>query len=184
MSLFKKTRTPEEVGRILYESIRHGMESTSALSVVGFLESLDADPELLDEQYLGEIAIGLMFGGTLAVERSAPPRVAAQIVAGMKAEFLQHLAEQGASAVQRAEWESVAAVRFLTYRQELEGYSGFEPPWRVGRRFYWSILGREDNTAMCVKIATLYLLEGREVCQRILNEEGPAILLNRGARRA
>jgi hypothetical protein len=184
MRLFRKNRTPEDVGRMLYEALRRGMESAKSLSVVGLLESLDADPDALDEQYLGEIAVGLMFGSAMAAERSSPPRVAEQIVAGMKTEFLQHVREQGASALQRAEWENVVAARFLAYRQELEGYSGFEPPWKVGRRFYWNLLGREENSAMCVKIATLYLLEGRDACQSVLNEHGPSILVNRGGRTA
>ena len=118
-----------------------------------------------------------MFGGVMAVERSATLRVADEIIAGMKLAFLQHLEEQGADAIQRAEWESVLADHFLTYRQCLENYSGFEHPWKLGRQFYWNLVGVEEHAALLIKISTLYLLAGRDRCQELLNEYGPSLLV-------
>lgn len=156
------------------------MESNGDLSSKRFLESLDLSREELDEQYEGEIMVGLMFGAMLAIERSASARVAAQISAGMKAEFLNHIQEQGASPVEKAEWETVIASRFLDYRRYLEDYSGFEPPWKLGRQLFWNIVGKEEYVAMSVKIATLYMLAARDVAQGMLNERGPTLLASPG----
>ncbi len=155
------------------------MESRDDLSLSGLLRSLDLEPQNLDEQYAGETMVALMFGATLAIERSASPRVAEQIGAGMKAEFLSHIKEQGATQLQKAEWESIIAGRFLDYRRSIEDYSGFEPPWKLGRQFFWNIIGEEKYIAMSVKIATLYILAGRDVCQTVLNEYGPSLLVPR-----
>ena len=177
MRLSRKYLSPEDLGAMLYEELRSGMESESDLSMKRFIESLDERPENLDEQYEGEIVNALMFGAILAIERSASPRVAEQIAAGMKAEFLHHVHEQGASVVQKAEWEAVIGNRFLQYRQCLEDYSGFEPPWKLGRQLFWNLIGEEKYVAMSVKIATLYILAAREKCQSLLNEYGPSLIL-------
>jgi hypothetical protein len=58
----------------------------------------------------------------------------------------------------------------------MDGYSGYEPPWKLGRQFYWSLVGNEDYAAMSIKIATLYLLAARDRVQHFLNECGPLIL--------
>ena len=142
-----------------------------------YLKSLDREARTVCEQYEGEIMVGLMFGGVMAIERSATLRVADEIIAGMKLAFLQHLEEQGANAIQRAEWETVLADHFLTYRQCLENYSGFEPPWKLGRQFYWNLVGVEEHAALLIKISTLYLLAGRDRCQELLNEYGPSLLV-------
>jgi hypothetical protein len=176
MRLSRKYLSPEELGAMLYEALRSGMESHDDLSMERFVQSLDRGSEELDEQYAGEIMVALMFGGLLSIERSASPRVAEQIAAGMKAEFLNHVQEQGASPLQKAEWEAVIASRFLTYRQSLEGYSGFEPPWKLGRQFFWNLVGVEEYIAMSVKIATLYILAARDACQLLLNEYGPSLI--------
>lgn len=179
MGLFRKHKTPEELGATLYEALRTGMASGARLSVAVFLEGLGRTSTDFDEQYLGEIMTALMFGGLMAIERSAPSRVAEQITAGMKAEFFQHLAEQGASAVQKAEWENVVADRFLNYRKCLEDYEGFEPPWKLGREFYWILVGQEDHNAMAIKATTMYLLDARDVCQDLLNEFGPTLIIEK-----
>jgi hypothetical protein len=177
--LFKKHRRPEELGGMLYEALRQGMESDGDLSMDRYIESLGRSPEMLDALYVGEIMIGLMFGGAMAIERSAPAKVAEQIDAGMKTEFLQHIQEQGANTIQKAEWETIIASRFLDYRQCLQDYSGFEPPWRLGREFYWSIIGENNYDAMSIKISTLYILAARDVCQNLLNEFGPSLIIHR-----
>jgi hypothetical protein len=175
--IFRKQLRPEDLGALLYEALRKGMESQGDLSLARFLESLDADPEELDEQYVGEAMMGLMFGGVLAIERSASRKVSEQILAGMKTEFLNHIAEQGASQIEQAEWDTIIASRFLEYRRCMEDYSGFEPPWKLGRLFYWNIVGRESFVAMSVKISTLYLLAARDMCQTMLNEHGPSLFI-------
>lgn len=60
-----------------------------------YLKSLDREARTVCEQYEGEIMVGLMFGGVMAIERSATLRVADEIIAGMKLAFLQHLEERG-----------------------------------------------------------------------------------------
>lgn len=198
LKLFRKQHRPEDLGAMIYEALRSGMESVppdeakgrgrahstkpaSDLSMTGFLQSLDRSPADLDEQYVGEIMVALMFGAALAIERSASPHVAEQIDSGMKAEFFSHILEQGASPVEKAEWEAVIADHFLAYRQCMEDYSGFEPPWRLGRQFYWNLIGTEEYNAMSIKIATLYMLTARDVSQDLLNEYGPTLLMQKGA---
>jgi hypothetical protein len=179
MRLFRKHIKPDELGSLLYESLRKGMDSRGELSIDGYLNSLDRSIPEVNEQYAGEIMVGLMFGAVMAVERSATARVAEQIIAGLKLEFQRHLEEQGADTIQRAEWETIVADRFLGYRHCLENYSGFEPPWKLGRQFYWNLIGSEEHVAMLVKISTLYLLAARDACQEILNEYGPSLLVQR-----
>jgi hypothetical protein len=154
------------------------MESSGELSMDQFIKGLGKDASELSEQYAGEIMVGLMFGALMAIERSASARVAELITSGMKLEFFRHLEEQGANPIQRAEWEIILADRFLSYRQCLENYSGFEPPWKLGRQFYWNLIGSEDHVAMLIKISTLYLLAARDKCQEMLNEYGPSLLVS------
>lgn len=177
MKLFRKHLRAEQLGTILYEGLRKGMETDGELSMEAYVGGISAPDRQLDEQYAGEIIVGLMFGAVLAIERSATYRVAEQIIGSMKAEFFNHLKEQGASAIERAEWETILAERFLRYRTCLENYSGFEPPWKLGREFYWNVIGSEDHTAMSVKISTLYILAARNSAQNILNEYGPSLLI-------
>jgi hypothetical protein len=177
LRLFRKQTKPVELGSILYEALRAGMESEGDLSIVHFLRSLDKDVDEVNEQYAGEVMVGLMFGAVMAIERSASTRVAEQIISGLKLEFLRHLEEQGANAIQRAEWETILADRFLGYRQCLENYSGFEPPWKLGRQFYWNLIGAEEHVAMLIKISTLFILAARDRCQDLLNEYGPSVLV-------
>lgn len=176
MGIFRKDLLPEALGARIYERLRSGMEGDDDLSADRFLASLDLDSGSAHAQVRGEIMAGLLFGAVMAVERSAASWTANRIVAGMRTEFLAHLEEQGASTLQRAEWDAVLAARFLAYRQALEGYTGFEPPWKLGRLFYWNILGEELHVAMSVKIATLYLLCGRDLCQDLLNACGPRLV--------
>ena len=178
MRLFRKHIKPENLGAMLYEELRRGMASDSDLSMDGFLRSLDKDPGEVDEQYAGEIMVGLMFGAAMAIERSASALVAEEIKTGMKQEFLRHLEEQGADETHRAEWEAILADRFGGYRVTLENYSGFEPPWKLGRQFYWNLIGVEEHIAILIKIATLYVLTARDKCQELLNKYGPLVLTN------
>jgi hypothetical protein len=177
--IFRKHRRPEELGGLIYEALRKGMETQGDLSMERLLQSLSVEEKELDQQYAGEMIVGLMFGASMATKRSASQRVSGQINSGMKAEFFNHIAEQGASPVERAEWETIVAARFLAYEQCLEDYSGFEPPWRMGRQFYWNLLGHEEYNAMSIKIATLYLLTGRDASQELLNEHGPSLVVNK-----
>lgn len=181
MKFFSKNMRPEDLGALLYESIRTGVESNEELSVENLMRSLDRTPEMLHEQYRGEVVVALMFAAVLAIERSATPRVGTLIGAGMRAEFLNHLEEQGANVIERAEWETVIANRFLAYRKSMENYSGFEPPWKLGREFFWNLTGEEVHVAMCVKIATLYLLSARDQCQELLNLHGPTLYIPQSA---
>jgi hypothetical protein len=61
----------------------------------------------------------------------------------------------------------------------MEGYTGFEPPWKLGRLFFWNIVSKELYDVMSIKISTLYLLAAQEEAQRILNGFGPILLLPR-----
>ena len=177
MVLFKKHLRPEELGAMLYEMLRSGLESDGELSLRRLVQSLDLESEQLHAQYAGEVMVGLMYAATLAIERSAPQRVAQMIITGMKSEFSNHLQEQGASPLQMAEWEATVANTFLLYRSSLEDYSGFEPPWKLGRQFFWNLLDREDYVAMSIKIATLYLVAARDAAQDLLNTHGPILLV-------
>jgi hypothetical protein len=162
---------------MLYEKLRSALESQTDLSMESLIRNLDKNYNELDEQYAGEIMVGLMFAASLAIERSASAAVAKRITDGMKTEFDRHLGEQGASDLQRAEWSKVIESHLLVFRQCIDGYTGFEPPWKLGRQFYWNIISREDYTAMSVKIATLFLLAARDMCQEVLNEFGPLVTI-------
>ncbi len=181
LNLFKKHKRPEDLGAMLYEALRGGMEGGDDLSLAGFITSLDRAPEDLEKNYHGEVMVGLMFAAGLAVERSASAKVANRILSGMKAEMLNHLEEQGANLLQRTEWEAVVASRFLVYRKCLEDYSGFEPPWKLGREFFWNVIGEEEQIAMSIKIATLYLMEGQSLSQKLVNTYGPTLLVSADA---
>lgn len=175
MGLFQKNLRPADLGICIYERLRKGMQSNDDHSMANLLSGLEVADCELDEQHVGEIMIGLLFGATLAIEGSASVPAAQQVVSSMKAEFVNHLHEQGATPIQKAEWEAVLADRFLTYRKCLEGYSGFEPPWRLGRAFFWNIIGKELHIAMSVKICTLYMLAAKDMCAELLKELGPRL---------
>src|SRR5262245_3130173 len=164
--LFKKNLSPEELGRALYERLRANLEAESSeLNLSHFLSTVSIRGAEPHDQSAGEIIVGVMFAATLATERSTTANVAQRVVGGMKSEFLSHLAEQGADELQRAEWEATMAGRFLAYRRSMEGYSGFEPPWKLGRELFWNLTDNRDYVAMSIKIATLYLLRARDVAQ-------------------
>jgi hypothetical protein len=177
VKIFQKNLRPADLGIVIYERLRREMQARDELSMNGLLTGLEVVPEELDEQHVGEIMIGLMFGATLAIESTASAMAAAQVVAAMKAEFINHLHEQGATTIQKAEWETVMADRFLTYRKCLDGYSGFEPPWKLGRAFFWHVINNELHIAMCVKICTLYLLAAKTTTSDILKEMGPRLVM-------
>lgn len=178
MKLFRRHYTPEEVGAMIYETLRAGMASAGNLSIKTLLENLDRTEAELEEQYVGELMVGAMFGALLAVERSTTPWTAELICKGMHQEFYDHLAEQGASEEQVAEWQVVVQGRFLEYRRCLQQYEGFEPPWKLGRQLFWNLTGVEEYLAMSIKIATLYVLAARDAVQPLLNQYGPSITLS------
>lgn len=175
MKLFRRHYTPQEVGAMIYETLRAGMASDADLSVRTLVQNLDRTEADLEEQYVGEIMIGAMFGATLAIERSTSPWLGEEITRGMHLEFYAHLAEQGASEKQVLEWRAVVQERFREYRRCMEQYEGFEPPWKMGRQLFWNITGAEEYLAMSIKIATLYVIAARDAVQPVLNQYGPSI---------
>lgn len=177
MKLFRRHYSPEEVGAMIYETLRAGMASDGNLSVKVLIENLDRTEADLQDQYVGEIMIGAMFGAMLAVDRSASPWIGEQICRGMHLEFYTHLAEQGASEEQVLEWRVVVQERIHEYRRCMEQYEGFEPPWKMGRQLFWNLTGAEEYLAMSIKIATLYVLAARDAVQPVLNQYGPSIAL-------
>lgn len=175
MRLFKKKLTPEELGGLIYEALRASMASEGGLSIQRYVDSLDKNMSDLHSQYVGEIMLGCMFGAILAIERSTSKWIAGRVYSGMKSEFFRHLQEQGATPPQITEWDMVILDHFQGYRKSLEGYEGFEPPWKLGRKFYWNVTGVEEYIAMSIKISTLYILEARDIAQKLLNEHGPTL---------
>jgi hypothetical protein len=178
MRLFRRHYSPEEIGAMVYETLRAGMASDGDLSVRTLIENLDRTESDVEEQYVGEIMIGAMFGATLAIDRSTSPWIAEQICRGTQQEFYTHLAEQGASEEQVLEWRAVVQERFQEYRRCMEQYQGFEPPWKMGRQLFWNLTGTEEYLAMSIKIATLYVLAARDAVQPVLNQYGPSIALH------
>ena len=178
MKLFRKHCTPEELGARVYESLRAGMASDGDLSIQRFLTSLDVTSDDLQEQYVGEVMIGAMFAATIAINRSTSAWMGEQIVQGMINDFLLHLSEQGAMLRQIEEWRAVVRERFDEFRITMEGYEGLEPPWKMGRQFYWNMSGREEYLAMNIKISTLYLLEALDQAQEIVNLYGPSLVVD------
>ncbi len=163
---------------MLYETLRAGMASDGDMSVARFIASLDRKPSDLHEQYVGEVMIGSMFGAVLCIERSTSKWMAEQIVTGLVAEFLNHLKEQGARPSQIEEWQRIVSEHFAEYRRCLCDYEGLEPPWKLGRQFYWNITGVEEYIAMSIKIATYYILAAQDAAQKIVNEYGPTVVVN------
>jgi hypothetical protein len=176
MRLFRRQYQPGEFGALLYETVRAAIAAPSGeLSFVQLLKNLDWTFDRLPPQHVGEVVIGSLFAATLAIDRSVPRWISGDITGGMCAEFRVHLGEQGASHEQVAEWAQVLMTRFAELHQELEGYDGLEPPWKLGRRFLWNILGEEEKSALRIKHATLFLLAARDRAQQLLNTYGPDI---------
>ncbi len=163
---------------MLYESLRAAMAAETELSVERVAGSLDLPTDELSDQYVGEVMIASMFGAALAIERSTWKWLGQQIEKGMVSEFLLHLREQGAADEQVNEWRDVLEARFSEYRTCLEGYEELEPPWKLGRQFYWNITGEERYVAMSIKIATLYILEARDAAQKLINQYGPTLTVD------
>ncbi len=178
MKLFRRRHTPEELGAILYESLRAAMASETDVSIDRLAGSLDLPTDELSEQYVGEAMIGSMFAASMAIERSTWKWTGQQIEKGMIGEFFLHLREQGATEEQIEEWRAVIDARFSEYRASLLGYEELEPPWKLGRQFYWNMIGDERYVAMSIKIATLYLLEIRDAAQKLMNQYGPTLIVN------
>jgi hypothetical protein len=178
MKLFRRNYSPGEVGAMIYETLRAGMASEGDLAVRTLIDNLDRTEANLHDQYVGEIMIGAMFGAALAIERSTSPWIGGQICRGMHQEFFTHIAEQGASEKQVLEWRAVVQERFQTYRQCMEQYEGFEPPWKLGRQLFWNLTGTQEYLAMSIKIATLYVVAARDAVQPLLNQYGPSIVVS------
>jgi hypothetical protein len=173
----KKQFTPDALGASLYEALRAAMTSASVLSIERLLASIGKMPADLDEQYVGDIMIAVMFGATLSIERSTEQWIGERIVAGMQNEFFRHLEEQGATPHQVAEWRDVLANRFQEYRACAAGYDeGLEPPWKVGRQLYWLLTGTVEYLALPIKNSTLFVLAARDQAQLLMNEYGPHII--------
>jgi len=176
MRLFRRHYSAQEVGALLYEALRAAIASQSgALSLRLLLAQFERRQEDLPVQHVGEIVIGAMFAASLAVERSVPQWMSGVIVGGMRAEFLSHLREQGASQDQVAEWQTVCNERFGEFARELERYDGLEPPWKFGRRFLWDVVAAQEYRALSIKHATMFLLSARDRAQELINAYGPHI---------
>jgi len=154
------------------------MASETEISIDRLAGSLDLPTDELSELYVGEAMIGAMFAATLAIERSTWKWMGQQIQKGMAGEFFLHLKEQGATVDQIGEWRLMIDARFAEYRLCLQGYEELEPPWKLGRQFYWNMIGDERYVAMSIKIATLYLLEIRDAAQKLMNQYGPTLIVN------
>ncbi len=160
---------------MIYEALRAGMTTSGPLSLARLVTAFEKDPSDLEEQYVGEVMIASMYGATLAVDRSTSRWLGARVIGAMKAEFLAHIREQGASPQQVKEWEAVLLNRFEGYMVSLEGYEGFEPPWKLGRQFLWNVLGQEEYVAKSIKLATMFIYAARDVAQDLLNKYGPTL---------
>jgi hypothetical protein len=174
----KNPTTPGALGAFLYESLRGAIASDGELSAELLRARIQKSADELDRQFIGEIVVGAMFGAAMAVERSTAGIVGREILAGMKDEFSRHLSEQGAAPQQVEEWRQILEERFAEYRECLTGYEEMEPPWKLGRLFYWNLTGIEEYPALPIKHATLYLLNARDSAQDLLNVLGPSIALN------
>ena len=178
VQLFRRHHTPEELGAMLYETLRAGMASDGELSVARLVADLHKQANELEDQYVGEVMIGSMFSALLSVERSTTKWMAEQITAGMVVEFLHHLKEQGAGDSQIDDWRCVVSERFKEFRESMKDYEGLEPPWKLGRQLYWNMLGVEEYVAVSIKVATQYMLAARDAAQKLLNEYGPTLVVN------
>jgi hypothetical protein len=173
-----KNLTPETLGALLYETLREAVASTEELAVHKLLSELEIPEETLPRQYVGEIVIGSLFAATLAVERSTSQWIGERIVEGMTTEFVSHLREQGATPREADEWTGVVERQFAEYRLCMEGHTGLEPPWKLGRKFLWNFSGQKDYVALSIKHATDYLLTAEDLAQQVLNTHGPHLDLN------
>jgi hypothetical protein len=181
MSIFQRRKTPEAFGALLYEALRTGLTLPGPLSIDGLCAKLADEGEVLDDQHAGEIVIGAMYAAATAIDRSTQRGVADRIIDGMTGEFLRHLGEQGASALEIGEWRSIMHAHFADYRDVLLGYEGFEPPWKFGRQLLWCLTGSEDHAAVAVRDATVFLLAVRDAAQELVNAHGPALLIEAGS---
>jgi hypothetical protein len=178
VKLFRKQITPENLGAMIYEALRSSLASGGPFSIETLVRRIGKSEGDLPEQYVGAIMVGSMFGAVLAIERSTAKLTGERIVEGMQEEFLRHLREQGASAEQVADWREIVGEHFQVYRTCLEGYEGFEPPWKLGRQFLWGITGVEEFIGTAIKGATLHILGAQETAQDLVNRYGPALTVN------
>jgi hypothetical protein len=182
MRVFQRRKTPEAFGALLYEALRTGLTLPGPMNLDHLASAFSDEGEILDEQYPGEIVVGAMYAAAMAVDRSTQRPIADRIVAGMTAEFLRHLGEQGASGPEVGEWSSIMHAHFADYRDILIGYQELEPPWKLGRQLLWCMTGSEKHTAVAVRDATRFLLAVRDAAQELMNMHGPSLLLETGVR--
>ena len=176
MRLFRKHHTPAEVGAIVYETLRSSLAAASGPLTIGHLLGLLGRAEgNMPEMHVGEIVCGAMFAASIALERSVPRWMAAEILRGMRDELSRHLHEQGAADDQVAEWERILDARSAAYRESLADYDGLEPPWKLGRAFLWNVTGERLYNALAIKHATHYILALRDRAQEAINAYGPTI---------
>lgn len=174
--MFKKRHTPEELGSLIYESVRTEMEGDSSLSIRYLIEELGKDEAQLQEQYIGVVMIAGIFGAVLAIERSTPPWVCRRIRTGLETEFFKHLFEQGASSQEVEEWRAVQIEHFLGYFKAIEGKNGGELPTELGWEFVWNLAGIEDDDEIVSQRAALYIMTARDHAQAIIDEHEPQLL--------
>ena len=167
--------TPEELGAGIYEMLRASMSSGGDLSLERLQGALAEHEEVLDEQFAGTVMIGAMYAATLAVGRSTTTWVSERIQGGIISEFYAHLKEQGASSEQVSEWKVVLAEHWQEYARVLDGYEGYEPPWRFGRSLLWFLSSDDHHLALAVKDATMFLLKAEETAQDLMNTHGPKL---------
>jgi hypothetical protein len=92
----KYQKTPNELGRILYNIVQMGIQQEN-LSFKVLFNSLDADPEDFVENYEIEIMIALLFQVILAIESTYKYHLSIAVLDGMNTEFAEHLIELGYS---------------------------------------------------------------------------------------
>ena len=175
MKLFKKHFWPEELGALIYEALRMAVESDGALSLEKFVQSIVTAGVPENGQYEGEVMVGLMFAARMAIDRSTTQAIGESIALGITAEFRRHILEQGATKAQTGEWEMILTTRFQSYHRMIEADTSFEPPWKLGRAFFWNVTGNESYDAMAIKASTLYLMAAEDLSQNLLNEYGPTL---------
>jgi hypothetical protein len=171
MHLF--TKTPQEMGVQLYEALRRELEPPGVLSVERLCNDLIEGGAIPHDQSTGEAMIGCLFAAVIAIESSAWRAHAAAIRTGAEAEFLRHLAEQGATAAQVEEWEAVMRDRFAEFFQCLDADASGALPESLGESLVLHLTGADDVTPYAALRATQYLTSARAKVRFLLDKAPP-----------